>query len=105
MQAVLAIDTLPDTALEAAAGFTAQHLPAIREHLGRGEDLVVVLPQAGYDHADWRRAAVRDLARAYAPVRVNFITAAAQNAVDASVEYLAEAPGVTGQYLPLNADG
>ena len=102
MQAVLPIKTLPDAALDAAQTFTSDWLPAIRDHLSKGENLVVVLPHAAYDHDDWRRATVRDLARAYAPVRVNFITAGSDDAVDASVEYLSNAAGVTGQYLPLN---
>ncbi|WP_209347245.1 Rossmann fold domain-containing protein [Pontixanthobacter sp. CEM42] len=103
MQAVLPIKTLPDAALDAAQSFASDWLPAIRDHLSKDEHLVVILPQAPYDHVDWRRAAVRDLARAYAPVRVNFITSGPDGAVDASVEYLSNAEGVTGQYLPLDA--
>ena len=99
---VVVVQSLPETALEASADFVADHLSAIREHLSDGDDLIVVLPMASYDHADWRRAAVRDLARVHAPARINFITAAADDAVEASTRYLASAPGLTGQYLPLH---
>ena len=105
MHAVLQIEALPGAALEAAQTFAAEWLPAIHDHLSAGENLVVILPQAAYDHADWRRAAVRDLARSFAPVRVNFITAGTGRAADASIAYLSSAPGVTGQYLPVHVDG
>ncbi|MDN3645829.1 hypothetical protein QWY75_06390 [Pontixanthobacter aestiaquae] len=103
------IKTLPGAALDAAQAIASDWLPAIRDHLSKGEHLVVLLPQASYDHDDWRRAMVRDLARAYAPTRVNFITEGSDEAVEESVEYLSKANGVTGQYLPLHtgarADG
>ena len=105
MPAVVVIESLPEAALDAAADFTANHLPTILGHLQNGEDVVAVLPEAAYDHVDWRRAAVRDLARAHAPTRVNFITTGSQTAVDETIRYLASAAGVTGQYLPLQSDG
>ncbi len=60
------------------------------------------MPAAPYDHADWRRAVARDLARAYAPKRVNVVGG---NDLAATLDYLAGAPGVTGQYLPLDGAG
>ena len=102
---VIVVQSLPETALEAGAAFGTDYLPTIRDHLRDGSDVVAILPAAPYDHTDWRRSAARDLARAHAPARVNFITAGARDAVDASARYLANAPGVTGQYLPLHADG
>ncbi len=106
MQAVLTIDDLPDGALDAAARFHARWLPEIRTVLEDREvaSLVLVLPSAGYDHADWRRAAARDLARASAPVRVNIVGGGSEADVEATLAYLGDAPGVTGQYCPLHED-
>ena len=106
MQAVLTIGSLPDSALEAAAKFHRRWLPEIRILLEDEEiaSLALVLPTASYDHADWRRAAARDLARALAPVRVNIVGGGAEADVEAVLAYLGDAPGVTGQYCPLHED-
>ena len=101
-QAVLDCSALPGNALEAAARFHAHYLPQLAGLLDGAESLVIVMPPAPYDHVDWRRALARDLARAHAPRRVNVIGG---NDVAATLEYLARAPGVTGQYLPLNGTG
>lgn len=101
-QAVLDCSALPDTALEAAARFHAEFLPQVAKLLDGAESLVIMMPAATYDHADWRRAVARDLARAHAPRRVNVVGG---NDVAATLEYLARAPGVTGQYLPLDGRG
>lgn len=105
MQAVLEIESLPSAALDASARFASHWLPSIREHLASGENLVVVLPEAAYDHRDWRRAAARDLAREYTPVRVNIVARGGDGALEETVSFLEDAPGVTGQYLPLASDG
>jgi hypothetical protein len=102
-QAVLDCSALPDEALAAAARFHAEYLPQVGILLAGGaESLVIVMPAAPYDHADWRRAVARDLARAHTPRRVNVVGG---NDVAATLEYLARAPGVTGQYLPLDGTG
>lgn len=102
-QAVLDCSALPDDALAAAARFHAEYLPRVATLLADGvESLVIVMPAAPYDHADWRRAVARDLGRAHAPRRVNVVGG---NAVAATLEFLAGAPGVTGQYLPLDGTG
>lgn len=104
-QAVLRVAGLPEGALEAAAEFHREWLPRARAQLADGEQaLAIVLPRAPYDHADWRRAAARDLARAAAPQRVN-IVAGEGDAVAPALAYLARAPGVTGQYLRLDGHG
>ncbi len=101
MAAVLVIDELPAHAVEAAARFHAHWLPRIRERLNEGA-LVVALPRAPYDHVDWRRAAARDLARMAAPTRINLIGGGNETARAATLAYLGDASGVTGQYLVLH---
>lgn len=106
MQAVLTITGLPAGALDAAGSFQRDWLPRAREALAAGiESLVLVLPEAPYDHADWRRVAVRDLARAHAPQRVNMLAGDGEEALDAMTAYLAAAPGVTGQLLGVDGQG
>lgn len=104
MQDALHINTLPDNALDAASEFTLHWLPRIRESIESKQSLVIIVPAAASDHTDWRRAAVRDLARAYAPVRVNMISGGIAEAQAATLNYLDGAGGVTGQYLPLADD-
>lgn len=99
MGGALTITSLPAAALDAAAEFSSVYLPTIKAQLDDGQNLTVLLPPAPYDHADWRRAMVHDLARAYAPARVNFISGIAGESVDATIDYLDSADGVTGQYL------
>ena len=104
-QAVLRIDALPDSALDAAATFYSEWGAQAQFLLGQEDALAIVLPPAPYDHADWRRAAARDLARAVAPKRVNVIASDDERAITAALAYLTAAPGVTGQYLPLDGHG
>lgn len=101
-QAVLDCRALPEDALGAAARFHAEYLPEVAGLLEGADALVITMPAAPYDHADWRRAVARDLARANAPKRVNVVGG---NNVAATLEYLASAPGVTGQYLPVDGTG
>ncbi|MCB2088478.1 MAG: hypothetical protein R3E18_02935 [Sphingomonadaceae bacterium] len=106
MQEVLRIDGLPANALDAAAAFHANWLGKARSLLDGGADsLVLVMAPAAHDHADWRRAAVRDLARAHAPKRVNLLASDDETAIAAALDYLAHAPGLTGQFLPLDGHG
>ena len=105
MQQVVTIEQLPETALDAAEAFRETYLADIREILEAGDDVAIVLPGASYDHEDWRKAVVRDLARAHAPARVNMVSGDGSAAIEASLAYLAKAPGVTGQYLPLAGAG
>lgn len=105
MQVAIRVETLPEGALEAAEAFRAGPLADAREILRRGDDVAIVLPPASFDHADWRIAMAHDLARAHAPARVNVIAGADEAAIGATLSYLANAPGVTGQYLPLAGAG
>ncbi len=104
-QAVLTVSDLPHSALDAAARFHADYLAQVRQLAeGGAADVAVVLPAAPYDHADWRRAAAHDLARALAPVRVNLVAGSDQAAMAETLAYLTNAPGVTGHYLPVHGD-
>ncbi len=102
MQAEQHIEKLPQSPLEASAAYFAEHLEAAREMIEDNADaLVIVLPQAGSDHDDWRRSLARDLARLYAPKRVN-VVGGKKEAIAETLAYLSDAPGVTGQYCPLH---
>ena len=108
------VETLPQAALDAAAAFSSDHLPAIRRLLdegraekdrgGEGPDaLTILLPGAPRDHRGWRLAILRDLARAGAPdMRVNALSGGSEEARRAGLAYLADAHGVTGQLLDLS---
>ena len=105
-QAVLRIDWLPASALDAACEFHEAWLEEALHLLdGDADALAIVLPSAPADHVDWRRAAARDLARAVAPQRVNLIAGDDEPAVEATVAFLGDAPGVTGQLLEVSAQG
>ena len=96
---------IPDAApLDAMGAFAADHLATARQMLGEGgvRALAIVLPPAAAEHDDWRRAIARDLARAHTPARVNVVSGSAGAGRDALVAYLANAPGVTGQYLAVH---
>lgn len=102
-QVIVTVDDLPGDALGAASAFHAYYVAAVREAAAKGAgSIVLVLPPAPVDHTDWRRAAVRDLARALAPVRVNLVAGLAGSRLDGTLAYLGNAPGVTGHYLPLH---
>ena len=98
---VLHIEELPESPLEASAAFFAKHLDDIRElAIDVATDcLAIIVPAAGPDHDDWRRSLVRDLAREFAPKRVNMIAGDQTASHEALLAYLRNAPGVTGQYL------
>jgi len=100
-QRVLTIETLAESGIEAGADFTRHHLPRARELLEDDDmdALAIVLPVAGPDHRDWRRALARDLARAHTPKRVNVAAGSPGAALDTLLDYLGDAPGVTGHYL------
>jgi hypothetical protein len=59
----------------------------------------MVFPVAAYDHRGWRLAAVQDLAREAAPRRVNGVVGNQERAVATTLDWLAQAPGITGQLL------
>jgi len=105
MQRQLEIGLLPDGALDAQTAFMALHLEAARVALADPATtaLAIVLPPAAHGHRDWRLALARDLAREAAarevPGRVNIVSGHHGEALAATLRFLADAPGVTGQYL------
>jgi hypothetical protein len=97
----LDIGPLPEAALDAAGAVMAFHLTTARALLAEPETtaLAIILPPAPTAHRDWRLALARDLAREAAPKRVNLVAGAPGEACNAVLRFLADAPGVTGQYL------
>lgn len=107
VDAVLRLQGLPDNPLDAAAYFYAEKLPGIRAAFAEtGErNLTIVFEPAGHEHRAWRLALVQELAREYAPGRVNALASDDERAIAAALGYLGGADGVTGQYLPLDGNG
>lgn len=103
MHKVLTIENLPESGIEASAEFFVKHLAQVRALLKQTgtASLTIVLPAAPASHDDWRTALARDLAREYAPKRVNLVGGAGEG-VNAALTYLGDASGVTGQYCPLH---
>lgn len=101
MQREFAVGPLPDAPLDAAAAVMAHYLERARAVLADPATtaLAIILPPAPYDHRDWRLALARDLAREAAPARVNVVAGLPGQARAATLGFLANAPGVTGQYL------
>lgn len=100
------VDGMSESPLADAARFHAHDLPEIAALLERGEgDLAIVFPPGDYTHRGWRLAVVRELARRYAPLRINAVASDDEAAIAAMLAYLTSAPGVTGQYLPLDGHG
>ena len=99
----LRVGSLAEAPLAAAAQFHAEVLPRIAA--ATGIDLVLVFEPADYTHRGWRIAAVQQLARDRAPLRINALAGDDARAIAAALAYLAGAEGVTGQYLPLDGEG
>ena len=106
----------PESSVDAASHFYGALLPQIRELLaGEGmwadmaeelegnEGIAVIFPPADHTHAAWRLAAIQELARAAAPLRVNGVACNENADMGEVIEYLASAPGVTGQMLVMDA--
>ena len=99
----VAVEGLPADPLAAAARFHAEFVPGLA---AAAQDLLLVFPPADHTHHGWRLAAVQMLARAGAPRRVNAVASASESAIAAAERYLGQqAPGLTGQYLPLDDAG
>jgi hypothetical protein len=92
---------LPEGPLAAAAQFYAGVVPGLTV----AEDTVLVFHPADHTHRGWRLAAVQQLARDHAPIRVNALASDDEAAIAAALAYLETGPGVTGQYLPLDGNG
>lgn len=101
-QAVLWIEGLPRAASDAAEAFYQAWLPRARDAWRSDDALAMVFPAAAYDHRAWRLAAVRNLAREAAPKRVNAVAGDDPDALAAAIDWLARAPGITGQLLAVD---
>ena len=100
--AVLHVAGLPAAPLDAAAAFHAAHMSAARQAVTGAQALAIVFEPAGHEHRAWRLAAVQALAREAAPVRVNGVAGNDEPALAEALEYLASAPGITGQLLTVD---
>lgn len=103
--ALLRVEGLSGGALMASAQFHAEILPQALEVLLGGEDVILAFPAADHSHRAWRLAAVQQLARDAAPLRVNALAGGDEAALGAAMAYLARSPGVTGQVLALDGNG
>jgi len=114
-QLVVQTFALPDSPLDAAAHFLAELVPLAREALQGGgpkqwpgpglkevDALAIVFPPAGKEHYGWRLAVVQELAREAAPKRVNGVVGDHPRAIDEATDWLANAPGITGQLLAVD---
>ena len=100
------IETLPDSALDAAKLFHATHLDGIENTVNlSGGSFIVAFPPADHSHRAWRLAAIQELARRFAPIRVNGIESDHCPAKLAARDYIENAPGLTGQLLKLDGNG
>ena len=106
--ALYRVGPLPDGALAASARFHAEELPKVLALLNpprAGEDLVLFFSPADHTHRAWRLAVVQQVAREYAPARINALESDDKTAIAAALAYLGTAEGVTGQLLPLDGTG
>lgn len=101
---LLEISGLPDQPSAAAAEFYAVWLPKAKERLSPPH-LVLAFDAADHTHNGWRLAAVQNLAREFAPVRVNAISGGSTAARKAGYAYLQAGGGITGQLLALDDAG
>jgi hypothetical protein len=103
---LLRVGDLPEEALAASVEFHARVLPGVLRVLAeQPAELTLVFAPADYTHRGWRLAAVQQLARENAPVRVNALASDDELAIAAAHAYLGRAEGVTGQLLPLDGAG
>lgn len=95
------VGDLPGKALDAHRSFFDRHLDQVRRALEEPQcrSMTIALGPANHEHDAWRSALAADLAREYAPKRVNVAAGPKTGAFDELLEYLEDAPGVTGQYL------
>ena len=104
--ALFHVGALPAEALAASARFYAQALPELLAELAdEAHCMTLVFDPADHTHAGWRLALVQQLARRYAPLRINAIASDDKAAIAAAAEFVAEADGLTGQLLALDGNG
>ncbi len=102
-QICITVSGLSSAPLDAAADFQHRFLPELRNRADKA-DVVVHLPFADHTHKSWRLAVIQELAREAAPSRVNAVVGEAGQGMSDALDYLAKAPGVTGQILELDGN-
>ena len=103
---ILHLGSFPAGAGEAAATFYRRDAITIGAELAQvPTSLTLIFPSAGVDHSAWRRAAVADLARAHAPIRINAIAGDDAAVIDAVCKWLEHSPGITGQVFGVDGHG
>jgi hypothetical protein len=102
---MMRVELLPESPLGSAAAFHADWLAKAQAMLATGDDLTLIFPPADHTHRGWRLSVVQSLAREHAPLRVNAVESDEEAAIAATCVWLTNAPGVTGQYLPLDGTG
>lgn len=103
---ILHLGPFPAGAGEAAAAFYRRDMALIGVELVQAPAcLTLVLRPADVDHSAWRRAALADLARAHAPVRINAVVGDDPAALDAVCAWLERSPGITGQTFGVDGHG
>ena len=100
---VIRVEDLPESPLAASAHFHAAILPILE--VERGDVVTLVLPEADHTHRGWRVAALGALARALAPARINAVAGGDAPAQAQAIAFIEQAPGLTGQVLPLDGSG
>ncbi|WP_347303184.1 Rossmann fold domain-containing protein [Croceibacterium sp. TMG7-5b_MA50] len=98
-QVVLVATGLPSSALDAAAAFHAEYLPQARALLASGADIAIRFDPADHPHGAWRLAAVQELAREAAPLRVNGVVGDGGAGTEQVLAWFADATAITGQIL------
>jgi len=98
-QAVLRVGGLPPAPLDAAAAFHRHWLCRARTLLAQQQDVALLFAPAPHPHQAWRLAAVQELAREAAPLRVNAVAGEAGPESEELLAWLAEARAITGQVL------
>ncbi len=101
---IVDLGDLPPGPLDAAARFHERTLPGIRAALAETQEVRLLFAPADHTHDAWRLAAVQGLAREAAPVRVNAIVGGDRAKIAQVGDYLASAPGVTGQVFEVAAN-
>lgn len=98
------VGPLPQDPLAAAAAFHGDIVPRLLA-LTDALSLTLVFPPADHPHCAWREAAIQTLAREKAPLRINALASADEAAIAFVLEWIEQAPGVTGQYFALDGQG
>ena len=107
--AIVVARNLPANPLAAAAQFYAQIVPLVRDGVKSAGHVIVWFSPADHTHENWRLAAVQELAREAVPARINAIVddgldGADGQAAAATIKFLDEAPGITGQICQIDGN-